>query len=58
MKEAEHAAPQWRFWVDTQRRVVSFHETENCELLEFRSQELFLRCIDQYTEQQYRYQYA
>ena len=56
MKEAEHAAPQWRFWVDTQRRVVSFHETENCELLEFRSRELFLRCIDRYTEQQYRYQ--
>ena len=56
MKEAEHAAPQWRFWGDTQRRVVTFHETENCELLEFRSRELFLCCIDRYTEQQYRYQ--
>ena len=56
MKEPEHTDLLWRLWVDTRRRVVSFHETEDFELLEFRSQELFLRCIDQYTEQQYRYQ--
>ena len=56
MKEAEHTDLLWCLWVDTRRRVVSFHETEDCKLLEFRSQELFLRCIDQYTEQQYRYQ--
>ena len=38
------------------QRIVSFHEAEGCELLEFHSQEMFLRCIDQYTAAQYRYQ--
>ena len=32
----------WRVWVDTQRRIVSFHEEEGCQLLEFRSHEMFL----------------
>lgn len=45
----------WRVWVDTQNRVISFHEAEGCELLEFHSRELFLNCVDQYTKQQYRY---
>lgn len=46
----------WRVWVDTSRRIVSFHEEEGCQLLEFRSRELFLSCVDQYTGMQYRYQ--
>ena len=46
----------WRIWVDTRQRIVSFHEAEGCEMLEFHSQELFRRCIDQYTAAQYRYQ--
>ena len=46
----------WRVWVDTRRRIVSFHEEEGCQLLEFRSRELFLSCVDQYTGMQYRYQ--
>jgi hypothetical protein len=46
----------WRMWVDTQRRIVSFHEEEGCQLLEFRSREMFLRCVDQYSGRQYRYQ--
>ena len=33
----------WRIWVDTRQRIVSFHEAEGCELLEFHSQEMFLR---------------
>ena len=40
----------WRIW------VVSFHEEEGCQLLEFRSREMFLNCVDQYTGMQYRYQ--
>ena len=31
----------WRVWVDTRRRIVSFHEEEDCKLLEFRSGALF-----------------
>lgn len=46
----------WRVWVDTRRRVVSFHEAPGCRLLEFRSYELFQSCIDGYTAQRYRYQ--
>lgn len=46
----------WRIWVDTERRVVSFHEIEGGQLLEFRSHELFQTCIDRYTAQRYRYQ--
>ena len=45
-----------RVWIDTNRRIVSFHEEEGCQLLEFRSRELFLSCVDQYTGLQYRYQ--
>lgn len=45
----------WRIWVDTRRRVVSFHEEEGSQMLEFRNRELFLNCVDQYTKQQYRY---
>ena len=46
----------WRVWVDTRRRVVSFHEAPGYQLLEFHSYELFLSCIDGYTAQRYRYQ--
>ena len=49
--------PLFRVWVDTSRRIVSFHEEEGCQLLEFRSRELFLSCVDQYTGLQYRYQH-
>lgn len=48
--------PIFRIWVDRQRRVVSFHPLEGCPQLEFRSQELFFRCADQYTARQYRWQ--
>ena len=48
--------PPWRIWVDTQRRIVSFHPEDGFELLEFRDQALFFRCVDEYTRQQYRYQ--
>ena len=50
------AHPRWELWVDPVRRVVSFHPEAGGQYLAFRSQELFLRCIDQYTAQQYRYQ--
>ena len=46
----------WRLWVDTERKIVSFHEEDGCQLLEFRSRDLFLRCVDEYTRLQYRYQ--
>ena len=48
--------PIWKLWVDTQRRVVSFHEEAGSQLMEFRAREMFLRCIDGYTAQLYRYQ--
>ena len=56
MNQKTAAENLWRIWVDTTRRVVSFHEEEGCQLLEFRSHELFLHCVDQYTGRQFRYQ--
>lgn len=56
MEKQIAAEPMWRVWVDNRRRIVSFHEEDGCQLLEFRSRELFLSCVDQYTCMQYRYQ--
>ena len=36
-KQMTQNEPLWRVWVDTRRRIVSFHEEEGCQLLEFRS---------------------
>lgn len=46
----------WRIWVDTQRKIVPFWEEKDSQMLEFRSREMFLRCVDEYTRLQYRYQ--
>ena len=46
----------WRVWIDTANRIVSFHEAEGFRPMEFRSREMFLSCVDEYTGQQYRYQ--
>lgn len=46
----------WRVWVDTRRRVVSFHEVPGFRPLEFYNYELYQSCIDGYTAQRYRYQ--
>ena len=48
--------PVWKIWVDTNRRVVSFHEEAGSKLMEFRDRDLFLRCVDEYTNQLYKYQ--
>lgn len=56
MEKSRTAHAFWRMWVDTKNRIVSFHEQENCQLLEFQNHELFLRCVDEYSGRQYRYQ--
>ena len=56
MEQKNLAENLWRVWVDTRRRIVSFHEEEGCQLLEFRNRELFLSGVDQYTGMQYRFQ--
>ena len=55
-KKARAERQRWRIWVDTERKIVSFHEEEGCELLEFYNREMFMRCVDQYTSRQFRYQ--
>ena len=55
--EVKEEKPEiYRLWVDTARRIVSFHPEAGAELLEFRDRELFLRCIDTYTARLYKYQ--
>ena len=48
MEQNPAAATLWRMWVDTKRRIVSFHEEKDCQLLELRSQEMFLSCVFQF----------
>lgn len=55
MEQTTTARP-WQMWVCPERKIVSFHPEAGFQLLEFRSQEPFLRCIDSYTLRQYRYQ--
>ena len=57
MEQNSAATTLWRMWVDPVRRIVSFHEEKDCQLLEFRSHELFLNCVDQDAGRQFRYQY-
>lgn len=56
MEQVRTTDQRWQVWVDTQRRIVSFHEEEGCQMLEFRNRELFISCMEQYTGKQYRYQ--
>lgn len=49
-------ATPWRIWVSPERKIVSFHAEAGFRLLEFRTQELFLRCIDGCALNQYRHQ--
>ncbi len=56
MEQTRNTENLWRVWVDNHRRIVSFHEEEGCQLMEFRSREMFWSCVEQYTGKQYRYQ--
>ena len=56
MENIMNREPICKLLVDTQRRVVSFHEEAGSQLMEFRDRDMFLRCIDGYTAQLYRYQ--
>lgn len=35
----------WKLWVDTQRRVVSFHEEAGSQLMEFRDRDMFCAAL-------------
>lgn len=56
MKTATAERAVWRVWVDTNNRIISFHEAEGFRPLEFYSHEMFLSCVDEYTGRHYRYQ--
>mgnify|MGYP000407457613 CR=1 FL=1 len=45
--------PIWKMWVDTRRRVVSFHEEAGAQLMEFRDREMFLRCVAMVLSEQF-----
>lgn len=55
-QEAPEREPLWRVWIDNRQKVVSFRERDGARLMEFRSQELFWSCVNQYAGLQYRYQ--
>ncbi len=56
MEKTARESSLWRIWVNTKNKVVSFHEEEGCQLLEFRNHDLFLHCVDEYAGKSYRYQ--
>ena len=51
-----NTATLWELWVDTRRKILSFHPEAGSQYLAFRSRELFLSCLDRYISQQYRCQ--
>ena len=55
-KMEQRTDTMWRIWVDTKNRIVSFHEAEGCRLMEFRSHEMFMNYVDEFTGKHYRYQ--
>ena len=52
----EDAPDRFEAWLDETNRIVSFHEAEGCQKMEFRNHDLFLNYIDGFTGRQYRYQ--
>ena len=50
------AEPLWRVWIDTKNRIVSFHEADGCQLMEFQSHELYVSYITGFMGKNYRYQ--
>ena len=46
----------WRVWIDTDNRIISFHEENGCQLMEFHSRELYERYIIGFVGKNYRYQ--
>lgn len=55
MEKTDPGGP-WRIWVSPERKIVSFHHEDGFQKLEFCSRELFLRCVDRYAGERYRYQ--
>lgn len=55
MEKTELSGP-WRIWVSLERKIGSFHQEAGFQKLEFRTRELFLRCVDRYAGERYRYQ--
>jgi hypothetical protein len=56
MEKTKRESPLWRIWVDTRKKIVSFHEAEDSQLMEFHSHDMFLHCVDEYAAKAYRYQ--
>ena len=56
MEKTTRESPLWRIWVDTRNKIVSFHEAEDSQLMEFHSHDMFLHCVDEYAAKAYRYQ--
>lgn len=54
--EKTNPSDPWQIWVSPEQKIVSFHQEAGFQKQEFRSRELFLRCVDRYTGEQYRYQ--
>lgn len=56
METTARTEPLWRVWIDTANRIISFHEAEGCQVLEFRSREMLMSYVSGFVGKNYRYQ--
>lgn len=56
MEVEKELCESWRVWIDEKNHIVSFHTTENGLPLEITSREQYLKFIDEYSQNCYRFQ--
>ena len=54
--ETTRTEPLWKVWIDTANRIISFHEADGCQVMEFRSRETLLNYVFGFVGKDYRYQ--
>ncbi len=56
MEVEKELCESWRVWIDEENHIVSFHTTENGLPLEITNREQYLKFIDEYSQNCYRFQ--
>ena len=56
MEVEKELCESWRVWIDEENHIVSFHTMENGLPLEITSRKQYLKFIDEYAQNRYRFQ--
>ena len=46
----------WKIWIDNEEKIVSFHEVEGYECIEFQNERFFISLIEEYAKRKYQFQ--